>query len=202
MSTVDVRGRSRDVVRCGRAQKCNQVRNLLWYSQALPGSLLLGQLHQIFRIAVGAGATNDSGGYCVDANLVRRPLDRQALGQVVNASARGSSVGHTGKAAIDLGNDVEDATALLRNHRRFGHSLRHGKGADQVVLDDLLKVLKRHVRSGEGSLPTSVIDKDVNSSKLRQYALHKRGNLRGLANVASLRKAGESRSLQFCCGFL
>jgi hypothetical protein len=121
---------------------------------------------------------------------VRRPLDGQALGQVVDAGPRRAGVRHAGEAAVDLGDDVDDRAALLRNHRPSRHRLRHREGADEVIANDLLEVLERHVGGGEGALPAGVVDQDVDARKALMDGVGKRRDLRRLADVAGHGQTG------------
>ena len=105
---------------------------------------------------------------------------------------------HAGEAAIDLGDDVDDGAAALRDHRGAGHGLRHREGADEVVADDLLEVLQAHVGGEERALTAGVIDQDVDASNCL-HGFDEGGNLRRLPDVApGLRQAVAARRDSSC----
>ena len=59
----------------------------------------------------GARRLDDAGRDRVDVDVELRPLDGERLGHVLDARARRAGVHHAGKAARDVGDDVDDAAA-------------------------------------------------------------------------------------------
>jgi len=67
----------------------------------------------LFGIVVEAGAFDAAGGDAINPYVERRPFDRDALGEVDDAGARGAGMRDARHAAPDIGDDVDDAAGLF-----------------------------------------------------------------------------------------
>ena len=90
---------------------------------------------------------------------------------------------HAREAAVDVGDDVDDAPALARDHRLVGDLAGHVPGAEEVVLHDRGEAVGRDVLRRRRELTAGVVDQHVDAAEPLDHAGDQLGHVVDLADL-------------------
>src|SRR5262249_15945426 len=104
--------------------------------------------------------------YRVDLDVVRRPGDRSALGELHDARLAGGVCGRVGGAKERRhAADVDDLAAAGLLHRRI-NAFRHEQRAPEIHVDDAPSTFEAHILRLIADVDASVVEQNVAPAEL------------------------------------